>query len=94
VKKKQKVIIEKRWPSRDALKKAIRKFLDKKPADQLDIATAMRIDLRLACQAIDELVADGKIEPVKSAAAWSGASETRRRTSTTKDLRRRRARSI
>lgn len=65
IKKKPKVIIEKKWPSRAALKRAIQKHLDKGPADEMDVAEAMRITLRMACEAIDELVADGKIEPVK-----------------------------
>lgn len=65
MKKQPKVIIGKKWPSRDALKKAIRKFIGKGQADELEIANAMRIGLRHACEVIDELVADGKIEPVK-----------------------------
>lgn len=63
---KPKVIIGKKWPSREALKKTIRKYLDKKgTADELDIAVAMRITLQFACEVIDELVVEKKIAPVK-----------------------------
>ena len=63
--KKPKVIVRKDWPSKDALKKAIRKHLDKGPADELEICDALGIDLRTACEAMDELVAEGKIAPVR-----------------------------
>jgi hypothetical protein len=59
------VIREKRWESKEALEAAIRAFLDGKPgADQLDIADHCGIDLRSACEALDRLLAAGKIRVV------------------------------
>lgn len=63
-----KSIIQKSYPSREAFKKAIRAFLNKHPgSDQLDIADGVRAGLKETCEAIDELVTEGRVEPVKPA---------------------------
>lgn len=59
-------ILRKSYPSREAFKRAIQAFLDKRPgSDELEIANAVRSGLRETCEAIDELVSEGRIEPIK-----------------------------
>lgn len=61
-----KTIIRKVYPNRDAFKKAIRSFLNRYPgSDELVIANGVRAGLKETCEAIDELVAEKKIVPLK-----------------------------
>ena len=63
--RKIKVIKERKW-DRQVLKEKIREFLDKKgQADELQICEKFGLCLQFACEVIDELVAEGKIAPVK-----------------------------
>lgn len=60
-----KIIREKKW-DREILKTKIRQFLTERgSAHEMDVCVKFKIRLQLACEVLDELVAEGKIEPVK-----------------------------
>lgn len=58
-----KVIKERKWKYRGALKNAIARYLQThKGADQLDVADAMRIDLKESSAVMHEMVSEGRIK--------------------------------